>query len=138
MAVEHLDGVVVVVLAADGEQHAARPQVEQRPLQGDERRALALGVEGDAVDPVLADRAAPQRVVEVDGQHLGDAADERVDEAQPLVGDADEERRADRHAHDRPLALVEHRLASGAGDDGVVVEEVAVAHAVELLGEPAG
>ena len=60
-----------VVLAAHRQHDAALLEVENPALEIDEGTARVVGAEGDAVDAVFADDAAPQRVVGIEHQHLG-------------------------------------------------------------------
>ncbi len=87
MLPERLASRCVLVLRADGQHHAALPQIEGEVLDGDEglarRRSLA---ERDAVNSVIADDAAPQRVVEIKDENLLRLAHERPHDAGDHVG----------------------------------------------------
>ena len=70
-----------VVLAGDRQQDAFAAQSLQKGLQAQEMPAPAGRVEIDAVEAVVADAPAPQRVVKIDDDELAarrDGADERI------------------------------------------------------------
>ena len=77
----------VLVLRADGEHDAALPA--DRGRSSGWRRRLRPSrplPERDAVEPVVADDAAPERVVEIEDENLARLAHERADDAGDHVG----------------------------------------------------
>ncbi len=77
----------VLVLRADGEHDSAPPEIEGEGLDGEKGFARRGPLpERNAVEPVVADDAAPQRIVEVEDQNLARLALERADNAGDHVG----------------------------------------------------
>ena len=62
----------MLVLADHGEKDSAPFQFSDELLESDERLALIELSERDALEPVVADHAAPERVVEVEDDTFGD------------------------------------------------------------------
>ena len=86
MALEGLERGRVVVLAAHGEHDAAPLELAQILLQAVVRLAVAERVHLERRDAVVADDAAPQRVVEVDDHTLDDRAVRRGDQVDHVLG----------------------------------------------------
>src|SRR4051812_5369204 len=85
MVREHLRDILGVVLRGEAEQDALLLQRNELVLHRPERRSRVLvGVEADAVGPVLADDPAPKRPVAVEDEGLaqvGAAGAGRADDA---------------------------------------------------------
>src|SRR3982750_2996988 len=98
-----------IVLAAHRQDYPATVEVEHDALEVFKRGAGIAVAELDAVDPVLADDAAPERVVQIDGQRLATPPSKRMDEALPLPREMDHLIRRERQAGGEELAIVAER-----------------------------
>ena len=74
MFAERQDGGGVLVLADHGENDPAPLELANEGLEGDERLALVELAKRDALETVVADHAAPERVVEVEDHAFRDHA----------------------------------------------------------------
>jgi hypothetical protein len=74
MLAEREQGGGALVLADHGENDPPPLEFPDEGLEGDERLALVELAEGNALEPVVADHAAPERVVEVEDDAFGDHA----------------------------------------------------------------
>ncbi len=87
MLLKRLDGLLVVVLAANGQQHAAFGQGKQVLLEGLEGFAAGRGIaDFDAVQTVVADHPAPQGVVQVQHRHFLGRLAEVLDQVGRFAG----------------------------------------------------
>src|SRR6185437_16443006 len=69
----------VLVLRADGEHDSTLPEIEGEGLDGEEGFARRGPLpEHDSIEPVIADHAAPERIVEIEDQNLPRLARERA------------------------------------------------------------
>ena len=77
MLLKRLACGIIIVLAAYCEQNAAALELKQPALQIGECRAVAELTELDAVDAVITDHAAPERIVQIDDHAFLHAAGQR-------------------------------------------------------------
>ena len=114
----------VLVLRADGQHDAALPQIEGEVLDGDEgfarRRPLP---QRDAVESVVADDAAPQRIVEIEDENLPRLAHERAHDAGDHVGVDGGELRREGKLRGVPVARIVPSLVADRGREARDVGE---------------
>ena len=95
VALEHLPDIGLVVLAGDRQQDALPAPLQQQLLEVAERRAGKFLADGDAVETVFTDDAAPQRIVAVqhdaflggDARGDEDAAEQNARLEQPGIAE---------------------------------------------------
>src|SRR5579859_4558648 len=124
---KRLDGLVVVILARDGEKHSAIRKRENRFLKGLKGFSTWRSVSDlDPVDPVLAYNTAPERVVEVKHQDFLHGAFERAGNMRHLVRDIDHEIRRARLLAFKPRPLVAARKETSPGRKKLQVTDMNV------------
>ncbi len=107
---------VVVVLRGNGKDDAAVAEPQRRLLHGEMRLAGRVALpDHDAFEPVIADDAAPQRVVEIEDEAAAALAAQRRDDAADMIGVERQEDRRERQLRHVPQgrivpALEPHRL----------------------------
>src|SRR5438132_9821674 len=121
MRFERLERLGRVVLAADGEQDAAMPEIEHGALERLECSSRIFRTEPDAGQAVFTDHAAPERVVQIDDERFGHTAREWIDEAKPFASEIEEVWSGDRQPNGQPLPLVAPGFAPVAGHEAVVI-----------------
>ena len=132
MLFDRFHGVVEIILAAHGEQNSLARQVEQCALQDLISRARIFRANLNAGHAVFADDAAPQRVVEIDGQNFCGAAAQRHDKAHPLARHLKKITGGDGKPRRQPFALVVPMFAAMARHQRVVIQDV---HSVESFAD---
>ena len=116
--------VAWIVLAAHGEDDAASLELAQVVLQAVMRLAVAERIHVDPLDAVVADDAAPQRVVEVDDDALHDPALRRQHQIDDVLRDQRQVLERAEGLGQRPQALVEPMpMADPSGQPGDVVDQ---------------
>ena len=124
MLAERQDGVGVLVLADHGENDPAPFQFANELLEPDERLAFVELSQRDTLEPVVADDAAPKRVVEVEDDAFHDQArggehrvEQRLRQQRKMLEPAGRLRHVP-HSRVKPL-----RPAYGGGEKIDVVQE---------------
>jgi hypothetical protein len=111
-----------LVLRADSQQNPALLELETVALDGGEGLALwRLGAQGNPGEPVVADDAPPECVIEVEDQYLLRAAEHGADHRRDAVREGDGAREADSELVSEPRARVVPAIQS---DDGAQVVDV--------------
>ena len=123
MLTQHLIDIGGVVLAAHRQDQAALLEIQDAALEFEVGVAGIVRADGDAVDAVFADDAAPQGVVRVQHQHLG------LGRGQQLADHRDAPRklhRCDRRKREpgrEPVAAVKEILAADCRHDLVQIQQ---------------
>src|SRR5262249_14699995 len=87
MLLQHLEHIAFVVLAAKHDKNAALGKMQQARLEIVEGLAgIFIAVELDRVQSLLADDAAPERIVAIEHEALLYAALEGADDARDVLG----------------------------------------------------
>src|SRR5262249_43204010 len=127
--VERLPYVGLVVLAQDGEKESLVAPAKEQLLEIRVSRAGKFVADVNAVETVLADHAAPQRVVTVEYDAFLRAAPRRRQNTSDLYAGLMQERVAERLAIKIPLACIERRGMADVALHGVKIDQV---HPVDL------
>ena len=114
-----------IVLAADGEEDAAITEAEGRALELLEGPPGVLVPELDARDAVVADDAAPQRVVEIEHEALRGRSQRAAERAREMAREHGLVRGGDRRPRERPEPGVGPSRRAGRRHESRVIPDVA-------------
>ena len=120
---EDLADVRLVILRGDREDDAALLQLEHVLLERDEGLAEPVAAECDAIDPVVADDAAPEGVVEVEDEALAREAEARGDDRRRVPGQERNGLERDGLLRAQPVPVVEPSEPAEVGGDPVAVDD---------------
>src|SRR5258706_1995300 len=108
MIVEHLENIGLVVLAAEHDEDAASGEMQQAGVEVIERLAwIFIAIELDTIQSLLADNAAPERVIAIEDQAFLCPAFERSHDAGDILGVQIEEFLSERRLEKVAATLIE-------------------------------